>query len=218
MNDINIYVIRHCESEFNVIPDMIGQPADSKPTENGISQCNLLGHHFKNKNIEFDEIVSSSYLRAKTTAGIFSKIVGYKKELTLTNSLVEYNPGDWRGSKRSEIYSDIKNLKDITYLHMGFPFPNGETYHQVERRATTLIENHIIYNKEILAAAEQKELNIALFSHGMTIKTILHYVMGYDQSFMWRIRIGNTGVSHLVYNDKGWFLNTINDQSHLTTR
>ena len=98
---------------------------------------------------------------------------------------------------------------------MGYLFPEGESYHRVARRAATFIEDSIIYNKAVLELAEKKEVNIAVFSHGMTVKSILHYVMGFDSSFMWKVRIGNTSISHVVYNEKGFFLNGINDEGHL---
>lgn len=216
MNDINVYLIRHGESTANANGlDQIGQEIDTPLSEKGVSQANFLGHRFRNQKIEFDKMFSSTYLRARTTADIVRKIVSYKSELSLTDTLVEYNPGDWKGKHRSIIYENPKNLEGMAYKHMGFLFPDGESYHQVERRSAKFIEDAIIYNKEITDLAEKKELNIALFSHGMTVKCLLHYVMGYDQSFLWKIRIFNTSVSHLIYNDKGWFLNSINDIAHL---
>lgn len=229
MNDINIYLIRHGESTANVIPDMIGQAHDTELTDNGREQAAKLGNRFVRSHAgkgfnRPDFVASSTYKRAIDTAKIVAKeaewIIGYDDDvkINLTDTLVEYNPGDWRGKSRSEVYKDIESLKGVMYLHMGFQFPNGESYHQVERRAVPFIEENIIYNKDILALAEKKEVNTVLFSHGQTIKAILHYVMGYDQSFLWKIRIGNTSISHLVYNEKGWFLNSINDMGHLTAR
>jgi broad specificity phosphatase PhoE len=214
MNDINIYLIRHGESEVNILPDMIGQDPDTKLTKNGEEQAAKLGKRFTNTH--FDRVFSSTYLRALYTSTIFIKnLKNYPEEIMYSDKIVEYNPGDWKGKKRSEIYANAKNMKDITYLHMGFLFPNGESFHQVERRATTFLEQHIIYNKAVLAEAEKKELNIALFSHGMTIKTILHHIMGFDGSFMWKLKIDNTSVCHLIFGDRGWFLNSINDTGHL---
>lgn len=215
MKDINLYFIRHGESEANIIPDLIGQASDTKLTDNGISQSNLLGHRFLKQGIIFDEIISSTYLRARTTAEIVRDIIAYKPELFLTDALVEYSPGDWRGKKRSEIYSDLNSLKSIAYLNMGFLFPNGESYNQVERRASIFLEDNIFYNKNLLTKAEDKELNIALFSHGMTIKCILHYMLGFDPSMLWKMRCDNTSIAHVIYNDKGFFINSVNDIGHL---
>jgi len=218
MNDINIYLVRHGESTANIIPDMIGQASDTELTENGKEQAKKLGERL-GKIIKIpDFAATSSYKRALDTASIVAKEARWDGVGYITDALVEYNPGDWRGKHRSEVYKDIKNLKDMMYLGMGFPFPNGESYHQVERRAAPYIEENIIYNKDILALAGKREVNAVLFSHGQTIKCILHQIMGFDGSFLWKIRIGNTSITHLVYNEKGWFLNSINDMGHLTER
>jgi alpha-ribazole phosphatase len=220
MKNIHIYLCRHGESEANANGlEQIGQDNNTPLTEKGMEQAKKLGERFidlKAKGVpEF--IASSSYKRALDTANIALKQATWDKacKINITDALVEYNPGDWKGKNRSIIYEDIKNLKAITYQHMGFLFPNGESYAQVERRASVYLEDAVIYNKTLLKLAEKQEVNVVLFSHGMTIKCLLHRIMGFDQSFLWKIHIDNTSVSHIVYNDKGFFLNSINDISHL---
>lgn len=220
MKNINIYLIRHAESVANAHhKDQIGQDPNELLTENGKQQARKLGERFKESKIDF--IHSSIYRRAAITAEIFRDIIKYgggpKCNIKYSDGLVEYNPGDWRGQNRSVIYSNFDILKSIAYQHMGFKFPgpSGESFHQVERRAVSYIEDSIIYNKDILELANKEEVNVAVFSHGMTIKAILHYVLGFDQSFMWKIKIDNTSVCHIIYNEKGFYLNSINDIAHL---
>lgn len=216
MNDINIFLVRHGESFGNLDNDQIGQAAGTELTAKGIEQAKKLGERFS-KLPTPDFVAASSYKRAMDTCGIVVDVAGWNVKLEITDALIEYNPGDWMGMRRSEMYKNPKNLQDITYKNMGFKFPgvSGESYHRVERRAATYIEDAIIYNEGLLALAEKKEVNTVLFSHGMTIKALLFYVMTFSESFMWKVRIGNTSISHLVYNDKGWFLNSINDCGHL---
>ena len=218
MNDINVYLVRHAQSLANALTeDLIGQDNDTPLTKLGVNQAEKLGSRFSNQGIIFDEIISSTYLRAKTTAEIVAIIAKYKKPITMTEALVEYNPGLWKGRKRAEIHADEKTVRAMSYQNMGFLFPgdHGESYHKVERRAATFIENHIIHNKDVLAKAEENELNIGVFTHGMTAKCVLHYILGFSSDMLWKVRIGNTSVSHFVFNDKGWFVNSINDQGHL---
>lgn len=217
MKDINIYLIRHGESTANIVPDMIGQAADTQLTQNGADQAAKLGRRLSQ--ITPDFLASSTYQRALDTTRIIGRVARWTKDIEIhtTDALVEYDPGEWRCKKRSEIYKDASNVKALLYLHMGFPFPGGESYHQVERRAATYLEENVIYNKDILELANKRDVNVIFVSHGQTIKALLHYVMGYSHSFLWRIRIGNTSISHLVYNDEGFFLNSINDMAHLTT-
>ena len=215
MKDINIYLIRHGESTANIIPDLIGQEPNTELTSNGVNQAGRLGSRFLKAGIELDRIYSSTYKRAMDTANIFAKVTGYKSSMGLSSDLVEYNAGAWKGKRRSDIYADVENIQKLTYLNMNFVFPNGESYMQVERRASSFIEREIVCNKDILAMAEDKSLQIAIFSHGQTIKAILHYILGFDQSFMWKISINNTAVTHLVFGDRGWFLRSLNDTAHL---
>lgn len=215
MKDMNIYLIRHGESTTNIIPDIIGQEGNTELTPNGVNQAGRLGKRFLKDKIELDRIWSSTYKRAMDTANIFAKITGYKSSLGLSSDIIEYDAGSWKGKKRSEIYTDLENIQKLTYLNMGFVFPNGESYMQVERRASAFLEKNVLYNDEMVKLAETKPLHIAVFSHGQTIKAILHSIMGFDQSFMWKISINNTAITHLVFGDRGWFLKSLNDTAHL---
>src|SRR6202000_1440154 len=127
MKDINIFLVRHGESEGNIVHDVIGQSPDTKLTDCGVGQAKLLGKYFRNSVMHFHQMHSSTYPRAEETATIVKNIMDYEPELNLTDALVEYSPGNFRGKKRSEIYADTKNLLSMNYLHMGFPFPNGDT-------------------------------------------------------------------------------------------
>lgn len=214
MNNINVYLIRHAESEGNKCPDKIGQKSDVPLTETGKKQAYKLGYFTKISDPVF--IASSSYKRAIDTASIVAETAEWDNKIHITDALIEYNPGEFLGRSRAEVFSDIDTLKKVAYQHMGFQFPSGESFHQVARRASAYIEDNIIYNKAILERAEKKEIDCVLFSHGITITSILHWIMGFDQSFHRAIKIQNASICHLHYNDKGWHLNTLNDTSHLT--
>lgn len=222
MKNINIYLTRHGQSVINAIPDMIGQEPTTPLTDKGKDQAKKVGHRYLSI-IRHDPhlVISSSYKRAYDTCMIAAKesewfIDGeWECPFKVTDDLVEYNPGEWKGSKRSELYSKPNLVEKLDKQHMGFLFPKGESLHQVSRRAASYLEENIIYNKEILELAEKEDLHIPVFSHGQTIKCLLHYIMGFDQSFLWKISLENTSICHVVYNDKGWFLKSINDFSHL---
>jgi broad specificity phosphatase PhoE len=128
--------------------------------------------------------------------------------------LREYNAGDWLGGKREDIFIEAIELR-MERLNNTFQPPNGESMNQVERRASKWLEDEILYNKALIQPDMDIPLNIAVFSHGMTIKCLLHYIMGFDKNFTWKINIDNTSVTKLSFNHRGWFLNSINDCSHL---
>jgi len=217
-NQFTLSLIRHGQSEANAIPDKMGQLATEPLTEKGRRQASLLGEHFKKLGTYFDRIYASPYTRAHDTAKI---ALNNDPAIILVDSLREYNAGDWTGASRSAtINSDVK-LRMANMEHAFLP-PNGESMVQVERRASTWLEETILYNKDLSELATIRDkfsidqpINIAIFSHGMTIKCLLHYIMGFDRNITWKINIDNTSVSRVSFGKYGWSINCINDCSHL---
>lgn len=216
-NEFYLYLIRHAESEVNATPDIIGQKPDVLLTEKGKLQAQQLNKRLSD--LQIDHVYSSSYLRAKETAKI-AVYPNYTGKIKLAPALREYSAGDWLGKSRAEIFSpEIK--KSMDYMNHGFKPPNGESLNEVQRRSTQWLEENIIYNKELIEESlnfkdvDQYPANILIFSHGMTIKSILHYVMGFNQNLTWKISINNTSVTKLHFGSEGWRVKYINDYSHL---
>ena len=221
-NEFNLYLIRHGQSEVNALPDQIGQSGQTKLTELGKQQARLLGARLFTQAINFDYIFSSDYLRALDTAlestlhHQMSPIV----PIISVPALREYSAGDWIGSNRREVLTDQVKLK-MGYLNSQFLFPHGESMDQVERRSTSWLEKDVLYNEEIVKEAARRRqnklpvMNIAAYSHGMTIKCILHNIMGFDKSFIWKLVLENTAISQLYFGSEGWRLISINDRAHL---
>src|ERR1035437_8036617 len=105
MKNINIYLIRHGESEMNIIPHIIGQSPDTKLTENGICQAEKLGNRFSDLRSSVF-MASSSYERAHRTALIVKSKVKINNNISVHDELVEYSAGQWVGKNRHEIFSD----------------------------------------------------------------------------------------------------------------
>lgn len=217
-NAFNLYLIRHGQSAVNVIPDQMGQDPETPLTEHGRGQAKRLRERFTEEGLGFMHVFSSDYTRALDTA----KIVTHPHDdfIQVYHDLREYSAGDWKGTRRSEIL-DPKVLAKMGYLNNAFLPPNGESMNQVERRASLWLEDTILYNKSIQDQAAflrdkgYPKMNIAVFSHGMTIKCLLHHIMGFDKSFTWKLTLENTSICKLVFNEEGWRLITINDHAHL---
>jgi broad specificity phosphatase PhoE len=207
-NKFNLFLIRHGQTAINAEGKVIGQPTDIPLTEYGEWQASNLRTRFKP--FELDKIFSSTYTRAKQTA----EIAFPNREIILSEELREYTPGDWTGKDRKEIV-----IPEIIYKMkvMGNAFlpPNGESLSQVGRRTSKWLEDNILYNQEIIKLSEQKEVNIAVVSHGLSIKTIFHYIMGFNEHFTWKIEILNASVSKFSFGEDGWKLHYINDTSHI---
>lgn len=219
-NEFYLNLIRHGQSEINAQPDLVGQKADSRLTEKGKNQAKLLGERLVKEKI--DHIYSSDYLRAADTCRIALQEAEAGIMPIFVPEIREYSAGDWTHAKRHEVHN-IPTVLRMAAMTSGFCPPNGESMHMVERRASKWLEDKILYNKDRIeetatrAAAGMKPQNIFLFSHGMTIKCLLHYVMGFDQSFLWKLTLENTSISKLYFNSnkEGWRLLTINDHAHL---
>jgi probable phosphoglycerate mutase len=212
MKHINIFLIRHGFSCGNAKEGVIGQENESPLTDLGVEQAALLAKRLQSEDIQFDKIFSSTYKRAKQTA----EILFPKSKIIFSDALVEYSPGDWRGKERAEIFSDPKNVEKMNNLQMDFVFPNGESLNQVARRMSSFIETNILHNDELLAKIKDKKANVAVISHGQSIKTFLKTVMDFNPSFCWKLRIENTSITKLKYHpNKGWFIRSINDIAHL---
>jgi probable phosphoglycerate mutase len=215
----NLYLIRHAQSEVNARENEIGQPSDTPLTPLGLEQGRLLGERLKKEIGSFDVMYHSGYLRARTTAEIVKEITGYKPNLIHDHDLREYSAGDWTGKKRKETLTPEVRLS-MGYLNHGFTPPNGESLDQVERRASQWLD-YLMHNKETLKVSQEHQknntqYNIGVFSHGMTIKCLLHYVMGFDKGFTWKVQIDNTSITKLSFGEVGWRLYSINDCGHLT--
>jgi len=218
-NEFNLTLVRHGQSTTNANPDLMGQEADTPLSDNGKLQAEKLGKRLRRTVEGIDFVFSSPYTRAHDTARIALLEVPHTG-IVLADDLREYSAGDWTGASRIDTLTlDVKNRMGAM-VH-GFLPPNGESLHQVERRAGLWLEENILYNPNIQSAARahksrnERLTNIFCFSHGMTIKCLLHYVMGFDQSFTWKVTIENTSLTRLYFGKDGWRVNCINDHSHL---
>ena len=217
-NQFNLSLVRHSQSETNATPDMMGQIPNSKITNLGRRQAQLLGLRFEKQFEIFDRIYCSEYPRAIETAKI--ALPYHHDSIITTPDLREYSAGDWTEAKRSEVITPGIKLK-MNYMGSGFLPPNGESMHQVERRASQWLENTIVYNPDICQLAKYRQqqglnkLNLIAFSHGMTIKCLLHYIMDFSPNFIWKIELKNTSITKLSFDEEGWKLLCINDYSHL---
>ncbi len=221
-NEFNLYLIRHGQSEVNVLPDMIGQPGDSKLTEKGQHQAKLLGQRLVKQGMDIDQVYSSDYTRASDTCQIALKQFPNERSIrpSFHPELREYSAGDWTGASRKDIHT-MPTILRMSAMTNGFLPPHGESMHMVERRASQWLEDAILYNEHVIKEATSRKangkppMNILVFSHGMTIKCLLHYIMGFDQSFTWKLTLENTSISQLHFGLTGWRLITINDHAHL---
>ena len=211
--DFDIYFIRHGESQSNTTPGIAaGKNFDSPMTERGHRQAEALGHRLAAENISFDRIYSSSLLRAvQTTEGMLRGMSISGAEFDRVDSIIERQIPAWRGKLATEV-----RTTRIKLLEAGkgkwFQPADGESERVVERRASNWLEDEITYNPEWLA--KKGSHRIAVVTHGITLRCLIHYITGMDQSFVKRTQVYNTSISRFRFGTYGWSIETINDASH----
>jgi broad specificity phosphatase PhoE len=206
---LDIYLIRHAESEINKRRDLIVGRSNSAPlSTRGMDQSDLLGKRLKNSGIVFSNIYSSSATRSIETA---KKAVAYfglsLNDILVTPEILELDQGDWEGKRRDQVYTpDV--LSDINMNNWRFTPPNGESQKDVEERMLRWLDKCVLSNFP-------EKRTIAVFSHAMAIKCLLRGIMDFSPDLTYKVNIANTSITRLQYSDRGWCLITLNDTAHL---
>lgn len=221
-NEFYLWLIRHGQSVGNTKPHLVGQSPDEPLSHFGKEQAILLSNRLCKTNMDF--VFSSHYKRALDTAEIVRTgvypIDATRAETAITKDLREYDAGDWLGKDRYVIHTPTIECQMHAQGNFFRP-PNGESLAQVERRASAWLEASVLYNPTVIEKAKKSAEdkmpppNVFAFTHGMTIKTLLHSILGFDTSMTWKITIDNTSISKLYYGKDGWRLININDTGHL---
>ena len=211
-----IYFIRHGESESNATPGIVaGINFDAPLTKLGHRQAELLGKRFRDQKIEFDKVYSSTFIRAiQTTENMLTGMDGSNNSFQKVPEIIEQQVPGWRGVPAEEA---LTNETMISMMQKGIDFvgPDGESTREVQKRATNWLEDELIYNRKL--CSNPLSLKIAIIGHGNTMRSIFHYIMGFDQRFIRKIHVDNTSISRFIFNSNGWSVVCLNDNSHLKT-
>ena len=211
-----IYFIRHGQSESNATPGIAaGVNFDAPLTKLGHHQAKLLGERFKSEGINFDRIYWSTLLRAiQTTENMLMGMENTDQLVINVPDIIEQQIPGWRGVPVEEAYTNDK----MTYIMekgRDFVGPDGESIREVQKSATNWLADELIYNRELCSAP--KSLRVAIIGHGNTMRSIFHYIMGFDQRLIYKIGVDNTSISRFTFNSKGWSVMCLNDNAHLKT-
>lgn len=209
---LKVYLIRHAQSTLNQKPDLItGRSPEIPLTEQGKKGAKNLGEKLLKEGVIFNTVYSSPLKRSKDTCEEVCKVLQIpREEIVEVPELIEYSAGEWEEQKRQEVYTPELVAKMNTIGPFFIP-PKGESQRMVERRVSNWFEDEILYNPDF----SNGEFTIGIFSHGLTIKCFLHYVMGFNDRLIYKITLDNGSVSVLRFDQTGWYIDKINDTSHL---
>lgn len=173
---MTLYVIRHGESESNVMGKYGGQ-YDTPLTAKGLAQARQVAG--KLAGMRFESIVSSSLRRARQTAEIIQEAFGLP--LILSDDFRERNMGVYEGLTEAEIIERYPDLWARRCTRRLDDAPtNGETYQQfIDRIASALMrlkEDHagqsvLLVTHSFVARVIHKHLNGLSFDdmHGFQL-------------------------------------------------
>ena len=210
--ECDIYFIRHGESESNVVAGLAaGKNFDAPMTERGHRQSRALGERLGSEGVEFDRIYTSSMVRAvQTTQGMLAGMGIPEASFQTVDEAIELQSPSWRGKRIDEVITpDVALLRESK--GKWFVPGDGESERVVERRFSNWLEDELIYNPEFVKPGRH---TVAIVSHGLALKCLFHYILGFDDRFIRRIALDNTAISRFKLTPTGWFPVSINDAAH----
>ena len=169
---INLYITRHGETEWNTQRRLQGW-RNSPLTKKGNAQGNLLRDAVKKYNIT--KIYTSTSERALKTAMAARGKTTIPVELM--DELREMNMGDWEGRTIDEIKErEPENFSNYWNAPHLFVKNTGEDFDEILDRSKKAIEKIL---------EEEKEGNILIVTHGVTLKALMSHFSDEGFSHFW---------------------------------
>lgn len=197
--------LRHAESVGNVESRWQGQ-SDYPLTEKGRAQAQALAERWKEENVHFDLVVTSTLTRARETAQIATSL--------LENVQIEFNPilmerhiGEMEGLTAEEVRKLPQPQYSTPYDYIG---GEGEGDWALFLRAGQALQEFL----------RKPPGSYLVVSHGGFLNQLMHAVLGIaphvDPSGI-RFGFENTAFARLSYfaHHHRWLVETMNDRAHL---
>lgn len=172
---MNIYVIRHGETQWNTEKRMQGW-GNSDLTELGVAQAKAAGYSLANT--DFKSVFVSPLGRTLETV---HHIIGDRNlEPIIMEDFKEMGFGCWEGSEPSVLETNYgeQYYNFWNQAHKYIPV-DGESFETIQKRVIKGIHNIIDAHKDA------PDSNILLVTHGMIIKVLLLYISGLPLERLW---------------------------------
>ncbi|MFN8295795.1 MAG: histidine phosphatase family protein [Chitinophagales bacterium] len=199
---INIYIIRHGQTDFNVRQVVQGRGVNSDLNDTGIQQAKLFFE--AHKEIKFDVVYTSSLKRTWQTVDSF---ISKKIPHIATPNLDEI---DWGIFEGVEHHPDLQK----TYYDIITAWKNGDLTIKIEggESAQDLADRLQPFIEELKNTHAQ---TILVCTHGRTLRVLLCLLMNKPITKMDDFVHDNTCLYHLEYDGKKYKLLKENDLTHL---
>ncbi|MDT8860955.1 histidine phosphatase family protein [Alkalihalobacillus sp. MEB130] len=185
---MNLYLIRHGESEGNVSGKIQGWE-DYPLSELGQEQMSLVANYFKD--IRLDYLYSSDLMRAYETAKAIGSVT--KRTVHKWEKVREVHLGPLQGLTRPQIYERYPVTKEASILTSGVE--GTETVEQLSARCKHVIDQMLLAHKDD---------HVGIVSHGGFISIFLMYIMIGEKwhTFHRPFQINNTSITHIEWSPK----------------
>jgi len=190
---LNIYLLRHGETQYNADGNRYCGRTDIELTRAGIKQAQSVHHQLKN--IQIDAVYSSPLMRASTTAEI---VIGN----TVVNTdprLIEVDFGSWEGKTKEEFIAEDASLweawaRDPENIRAGC---TGETGREVIERVDSF------YNEMLLKHENQ---TILVVGHNGINRLYMAFKLGMPLKNYSRIVQENSAITFFQLDALGEFI------------
>ena len=197
-------LVRHGETEWNARGRAQGQ-ADTPLNARGREQAALTAARLRE--VRFDAAYCSDLQRVVDTAEAIT--AGKSVALTKMKALREKHFGDWEGMTFAEVESQHPTLfRRLFDEDIEFAPPNGESDLALRARVKAAADG-------LLRAHADLEGNVLVAAHGGSLRAFITALMDMPPEYMWRLRLGNCGITVVNVFDGGAALELLNDTSHI---
>ena len=202
---LELMLIRHGESEYDLDPRRIGGWSEEALTERGRKQAHALRARLRREVPDPVALFTSPLPRAEQTATILGG--GSWPEPSSRDGLKERNKGELTGLTREEVKRDLPEFFEAK-LPPDTPWPGGESYVSFHERVAGCL-------RPILEA--YADGLVVVVTHAGPINVFLREISSIPVQEFRAIRVAchDTSVHHFRRTGEGWRILGLNDTRHL---
>jgi broad specificity phosphatase PhoE len=199
--DLELYWMRHGESEMNTLPTFSGRSNETPLTPKGIEQSKKLGQFLSKQEVFPSVVYVSPALRAAQTAEYCLAEMGLDVEPLIHDALQELDQGDWVGRVRSEVYADANVIAEMEKLGKDFKQGGAESITDAALRGMGWISETFDDHKPDTIPDRR-----FVFSHAVIISSMASHIYGWPYQETRASRVPNASISLFVRRDNNWEL------------
>jgi 2,3-bisphosphoglycerate-dependent phosphoglycerate mutase len=196
----NIFLLRHAQSQANMLNIVQGRGLLIPLTEKGAEQARNVAE--ASKNLMFDRIFTSTALRAVHTAAAIRRyhpLIPYEEIFALN----ERSKGNAEGMSKDNFTKRYPEIIEQWSREVDARPDGGENFFDVEARVIPVLERHLI---------EYAGKNLLYVIHGNVIRAIIGYILDVPYGRRVRIQQDYCALTALEYVNltKRWLVKYIN--------